>query len=270
MSATSDAEKLVVTETFESVSMDQLISERFKQCTNIKENISVLIQESIGPLQSRLTVTKSLAGKNFEKLTAAKNTIKNVQSHNMSLLDCIKDLKKQSRRVNLRIVNITEGCENGHDPVTFVLEMLLEMKGTEVFNKPPILERAHRSPGQKPADSHKQYPFVVCFHHFQVKEWLLQWARWHEMKYKINPVRIYPDLSQGNVLLIMASSLENRFSNVCKRIKYKKVCIKRDISILNVSQCACLRCSLLLFIYSDTETLSNQNKKPQIQHIEVQ
>lgn len=209
IAATSNLEKQAMTETFESVSMDQLVSELTKQRISIREDISDLIRESIGPLQSsvnalketvdgfqsRLVAAESLAGENFEALTAAENTIKTLQTQNTSLLDRIEDLENRSRRTNLRIVNVPEGSENGQDPVTFIAEMLLEMTGTEVFDKPPALERAHRSPGQKPADGRKPRPFVVCFHRFQEKEQLLRWARRQEAKYKGNPVRIYPDLS---------------------------------------------------------------------------
>lgn len=72
--------------------------------------------------------------------------------------------------------------------------MLKEVMGTEVFDEPLILERAHRSPGQKPTVGHKPQPFVVCFHRFQNKERLLRWSRSHEIQYKGNAVRIYPDL----------------------------------------------------------------------------
>ncbi|GAA6102347.1 uncharacterized protein LOC113648637 [Tachysurus ichikawai] len=189
--------------------MDQLISELTKQRISIREDVSDLIRESIGPLQSsvnalretvdgfqsRLAATESLAGENFQKLAVAENTIKTLQAQNISLLDRIEDLENRSRRANLRIVNVPEGSENGHDPVTLIAEMLLEMTGTEVIDKPPALERAHRAPGQKPVDGRKPRPFVVCFHRFQEKEQLLRWSRQHEAKYKGNPIRIYPDLS---------------------------------------------------------------------------
>ncbi|XP_047667786.1 uncharacterized protein LOC113648637 [Tachysurus fulvidraco] len=191
IAATSNLEKQTKTETFESVSMDQLISELTKQRISIRENISDLIRESIGPLQSsvnalketvdgfqsHLAATESLAGENFEKLAVAENTIKTLQAQNISLFDRVEDLEMRLRRADLRIVNVPEGSENGHDPVTFIAEMLLEMTGTEVFDKPPALERAHRSPGQKPADGRKPRPFVVCFHRFQEKEQLLRWSR---------------------------------------------------------------------------------------------
>ncbi|RXN37569.1 LINE-1 type transposase domain-containing 1 [Labeo rohita] len=209
MAAASNVENQAAGETFESVSTDLLISELTKQRISIRDDISALIQESIGPLQSSvnalresvegfqscLTATETLAGENFEKVSAAENAIKTLQTQNASLLDRIEDLENRSRRANLRIVNVPEGSENGKDPVTFVAELLLEMTGTEVFDNPPTLERAHRSPGQKPADGRKPCPFVVCFHRFQEKERLLRWTRQHEMKYKGNLVRIYQDLS---------------------------------------------------------------------------
>ncbi|RXN14940.1 LINE-1 type transposase domain-containing 1 [Labeo rohita] len=163
--------------------MDLLISELTKQRISIRDDISALIQESIGPLQSsvnalresvegfqsRLTATETLAGENFEKVSAAENAIKTLQTQNASLLDCIEDLENRSQRANLRIVNVPEGSKNGKDPVKFVAELLLEMTVTEVFDNPSTLERAHRSPGQKPADGRKPHPFVVCFHRFPKK-----------------------------------------------------------------------------------------------------
>lgn len=81
MAAASNSEKQATAETFESVSMDQLISGLTKQCISIREDISVLIQESFGPLQSsvnalretvdgfqsRLAATESVVGENLKK-----------------------------------------------------------------------------------------------------------------------------------------------------------------------------------------------------------
>ncbi len=209
MATSSNAEEQSATETIEPVSMDRLVSELTKQRNSIKEDICGLIQEFIGPLQSsidairdtvddfqgRLVSMETRVGENFENLIAAEKVIKNLQTQNLSLLDRIEDQENRSRRSNLRIVNIPEGSENNQDPVKFVSEMLKELTGTEVFNEPPILERAHRSPGQKPTDGRKPHPFVVCFHRFQDKERLLRWSRSHEIQYKGNAVRIYPDLS---------------------------------------------------------------------------
>ncbi len=229
MATSSNAEEQSATETIEPVSMDRLVSELTKQRNSIREDICGLIQECIGPLQSsidafretvddfqgRLVSMETRVGENFENLIAAEKVIKNLQTQNSSLLDRIEDLENRSRRSNLRIVNIPEGSENNQDPVKFVSEMLKEVTGTEVFDEPPILERAHRSPGQKPTDGQKPRPFVVCFHRFQDKERLLRWSQSHEIQYKGNAVRIYPDLS-------VALSKKHALYNGIKQSLYQK------------------------------------------------
>lgn len=191
------------------VTMSQLVAELTKQRTSIKEDISALIQESIVSLQtsvnaltetmasfqSRLCATETLASENFSALAAAEKTIKALKEQNTTLLDRVDDLENRSRRANLRILNIPENSEKGQPTVKFVSEMLMEIMGEEVFEKPPELERAHRSLGPKPQDGRPPRPLVVCFHRFQEKEKALRWARQNEVKYKGSTLRIYPDIS---------------------------------------------------------------------------
>lgn len=193
----------------DGVSMSQLVTELAKQRASIKEDISVLIQESMTPLQasmnaltetlasfqSRLCATEALAGDNFAALSAAETTIKTLKEQNLTLLDRVDDLENRSRRANLRILNVPENSEKGQPTIKFVSEMLVEVMGPEVFEKPPELERAHRSLGPKPQEGRYPRPLVVCFHRFQEKEKVLRWARQNEAKYKDFTLRIYPDFS---------------------------------------------------------------------------
>ncbi len=87
---------------------------------------------------------EALAGKNFEKLATAEATIKSLQTQNSSLLDRLDDLE------NLWIMNIAEGSENVQDPMEFISMLLREGMGVDVFQKPPKLERAHRTLGPRP------------------------------------------------------------------------------------------------------------------------
>lgn len=191
------------------ISMNQLVEELSKNRASLKEDISILIQESVGPLQvsidaiketvdsfqSRLTATESLAGENFDKIFAAETAIKSLRKQNVALQDSLEDLENRSRRTNLRIVNVPENSEGDEDPVTFMSNMLMEVMGSEVFDTPPALERSHRV-GKKPDKTGKSpRPFVVCFQRFQEKERVLRWARQHELKYNNTTVRIYPDYS---------------------------------------------------------------------------
>lgn len=193
----------------DGVSMSQLVTELTKQRASIKEDISALIQESLVPLQtsvnaltetlasfqSRLCATESLASDNFSALSAAEKTIQTLKEQNVTLMDRVDDLENRSRRANLRILNVPENSEKGQSTVTFVSEMLVEVMGQEVFEKPPELERAHRSLGPKPQEGRPPRPLVICFHKFQEKEKALRWARQNEAKYKGSTLRIYPDIS---------------------------------------------------------------------------
>ena len=193
----------------DSFSVSQLVSELEKQRASLREDMSVLIQESGKPLQTsidalretvnhfngRLAATESLAGDNFERITNTEKTVKILQAQNKSLLDRIDDLENRSRRVNLRIINIPEGSEKGRDPTEFIANLLMESLGPDVLSKPPELERAYRSPASKPGPGGRPRPFVICFHRFQEREKVLRWARQHELKYREASLRVYPDLS---------------------------------------------------------------------------
>lgn len=191
------------------VAMDQLSAEFAKQRTSLKEDVSTLIQDAIRPIQDsldslqttmtsfqkRLVSVESVAGDNFERLTAAESTIKTLLSQNQTLLDRCDDLENRSRRSNLRILNIPEGSEDGKDPSKFMSDVLMETMGPEVFLTPPELERAHRTPTSRVGQRSSPRTFLVCFSRFQQKEAALRWARNHELKYQGATIRIYQDVS---------------------------------------------------------------------------
>lgn len=193
----------------EAVAMDRLSAEFAKQRASLKEDVSTLIQDAIRPIQDsldslqttvtsfqkRLASVESVAGDNFERLTAAESTIKTLQGQNQSLLDRCDDLENRSRRSNLRIVNIPEGSEDGKDPVKFMSDVLMDAMGPEVFSTPPELERAHRTPTSRAGQRSSPRTFLVCFSRFQQKEAALRWARNHEFKYQGAPIRVYQDVS---------------------------------------------------------------------------
>ena len=193
----------------DGITRTQLVEELSKQRASLKEDISTLIQESLGPLhtsvnalketvdgfQQRLTATESLAGENFDKIFETEAAIKTLRTQNATLMDRVEDLENRSRRANLRIVNVPEDSEGAEDTVKFVSGMLMEVTGNALFESAPALERAHRI-GKKPEKSGvPPRPFVVCFHRFQEKERMLQWARQHTATYRNATLRIYPDYS---------------------------------------------------------------------------
>ncbi len=69
----------------------------------------------------------------------AEKTIKTLKEQNATLMDRVDDLENRSRRANLRILNVPENSEKGQSTVKFMSEMLMEVMGQEVFEKPPEL-----------------------------------------------------------------------------------------------------------------------------------
>lgn len=120
-------------------SVDKLIAELAKQRASLKEDMSILIQNSITPLQTSLEAlheTRSrVASPEFRterKLTKAETTIHKLD--NVSLLD---RLENWSRRNNLRIINVAYRKVVSEDKTRFVSKLLMETMGPEVFDKPP-------------------------------------------------------------------------------------------------------------------------------------
>ncbi|KAI4808333.1 hypothetical protein KUCAC02_000397 [Chaenocephalus aceratus] len=196
-------------DTPDTFSMSQLVSELEKQRASLRKDMSELIQESVKPLQSsvdalretvnqfnkRLVAAETLAGDNFERITSTEKTVETLLTQNKSLLDRLDDMENRSRRVNLRIINIPEGSEKGRDPTEFISDLLMGSLGPDVLSKPPELERAHRTLAPRSGPGGRPRPFVICFHRFQEREKVLRWTRQHELKYRDTTLRVYPDVS---------------------------------------------------------------------------
>ncbi|KAL1268765.1 hypothetical protein QQF64_034128 [Cirrhinus molitorella] len=75
-----------------------------------------------------------------------------LKATNEALLDHLDELENHSWRANLRIINVPEDSEIGTDMVKFTLDLLKDIMGDQVFEKPPELERAHRALVPKPRD----------------------------------------------------------------------------------------------------------------------
>ena len=163
------------------------ITELINQATaSLKTSVDSL-GEQLKTFNDRLTKTETTVGENFTKLTKMEADVKSLQSQIKMLREQVDDLENRSRRSNLRIINIPEGSETGQDPTKLISAMLMEIC-PGVFNNPPELERAHRSPGPRPGDAGRPQAFIVKFLRYQEKEQALRWARQHKL-------RMYPDIS---------------------------------------------------------------------------
>lgn len=181
------------------------------QRESFKTDVATLVKEVTEPLKSsvdslgqqvssldgRLTQAEALTGENFEKIAEMEAIIKTLQQQCTKLQDKVDDLENRSRRSNLRIINVPEGCEKGRDPAKFVAELLMEVTGSAVFSSPPEIERAHRVLRRSEDSDNivKPRAFIVKFLRFQEKEKLLRWARNNGITYREAELRIYPDMS---------------------------------------------------------------------------
>ncbi|XP_049889985.1 uncharacterized protein LOC126383499 [Epinephelus moara] len=113
-----------------------------------------------------------------------------------TLRDRCEDLEARLRRCNIRIMGVKEGREHGKHPSQFVTNLLKEALNLE---KPPTIDRAHRTLRSKPTqDNLPPRVFVVKCHYFSEKESLLKKAM--EMKSVTTAdgdhIRILPDFIQ--------------------------------------------------------------------------
>lgn len=172
------------------------VASLIKEATeSLKSSVGSLRQE-VSSVNGRLTQTEVLVGENFEKIAEMETAIKTLQKQCTKLQDKVDDLENRSRRSNLRIINVPEGCEKGQDPAKFVSDLLMEVTGSDVFSSPPEIERAHRTRRRSEVqDKEKPRAFLVKFLRFQEKENMLTWAKNNQITYRDSELRIYSDMS---------------------------------------------------------------------------
>lgn len=115
---------------------------------------------------------------------------------NGALREKVAYLENYTRRQNIRMVGIPENVE-GPRPTEFIAKLLIEVLGEDNFEKPPSVDRAHRSLAPKSADGdNRPRPFIVKLHHFQTKELILRLARQRgPLSYNGSKFHIFPDYS---------------------------------------------------------------------------
>ena len=107
-----------------------------------------------------------------------------------------EDLEARSRRNNLRITGIKERREDGKRATDFISQCLKETLG---LDKPPVLDRAHRTLRVRPGDSDPPRAFIIRCHYYQEKEEILKKAgqRKQLTTGDGDNVRIQPDYTQA-------------------------------------------------------------------------
>ncbi|KAF0044728.1 hypothetical protein F2P81_003886 [Scophthalmus maximus] len=112
-----------------------------------------------------------------KRLSSVEASQTSLAKENDALREKVAYLENYTRRQNIRIVGISQNTE-GPRRTEFITKLLINVLGEDSFEKPPSVDRAHRSLAPKPADgNNRPRPFIVKLHHFQTKELILRLAR---------------------------------------------------------------------------------------------
>lgn len=142
-----------------------------------------------------------------------------LEKDNAYLKEKVDDLENRSRRANLRFINVPERSEKD-DMLAFVTQLLIPaVLGKENFPKPPVVERAHRTPtfsgSSRPGPPR---PILVKFANFQDKVKILRLAREKgRLSFREATIFIYPDYSAQTV------KKRREFDEVKKKLRAAEV-----------------------------------------------
>lgn len=89
-------------------------------------------------------------------------------------------------------MGIAEGEEKGR-PTDFVSNLIPKLFGAENFDKPVVIDRAHRTLQPKPAEGSKPRTIIACVHYAQDKEKILRICRQRSLEYDGKRIFVFPD-----------------------------------------------------------------------------
>uniref|UniRef100_A0A3B3RI25 L1 transposable element RRM domain-containing protein n=1 Tax=Paramormyrops kingsleyae TaxID=1676925 RepID=A0A3B3RI25_9TELE len=162
------------------------------------------LRSSIDGLGSRVTEAEERISSAEDKLSELNSHVLGLLKERASLVDKVDQLENQSRRNNIRIVNLKEGVE-GADPVRFFTDWIPTVLGQQNFPKPLVIERVHRSPTFRQPGAKRPRPILVRFLSYLDRDRILQTAATvsREKGELLTPdgstVMFFPDLSANLV-----------------------------------------------------------------------
>ena len=129
----------------------------------------------------------------------------------------VDDMENRSRRCNLRLTGLPEGCE-GSSPTKFIEKLLQDILGADSFPNGVELQRAHRSVAPRPKPGQPPRAVIMQFLRYQDKERALTVARQlGTLRHENNIIRLYPDYS------FELQQKRRRFDETKKILREKKV-----------------------------------------------
>lgn len=139
-------------------------------------NQSILgLKTVIDGMCSRITEAEEWISTAEDKLTELDSRVLCLIKEKDFVIDEVDQLENQSRRNNIRIVNLQEGGE-GTDPVQFFTDWIPSVLGREHFPEPLIIEPVHRSPKFNSTRDKRPRPILIRLLKYQDRDKILRTA----------------------------------------------------------------------------------------------
>ena len=160
---------------------------------------------AISEVDTRMTAIETTATDLTEWLVELKE-------ENLKLKSRLESIESYSRRLNIRLVGISEG-EEQQNPTEFVSKLIPELLGPGSFDKPVKIDRAHRSLRARPPPTANPRVIIAKLHHDRDVRTIFELSRDKgQLRYKGKKVFIFPDYTAE------VASKRQAFNKVKKRL----------------------------------------------------
>lgn len=197
----------------EELTLDKLVTELEKVRSDITEELKTALfpiqtalealKRQVESFEVRFTEAEDALFDHSDRITTLetsveklKSTMQDLTKENEGLTDTLDGYENRQRRLNLRVLGVAEDSEREQCPLKFMSELLVKVLNDESFTKPPELERGHRALMAKASPDAHPRPFILCFHHYQERERVLQLAiQKRQLSYEGKKILIFPNFS---------------------------------------------------------------------------
>ena len=104
------------------------------------------LQSSLKSLGDQVGELEFRVSSNQDNITDLEQRVETLEKQNAFLLQKAEDAENRSRALNLRFIHVPERAE-GTDTIGFIGRLPTLLFGEAGFPIPPVIERAHRTPG---------------------------------------------------------------------------------------------------------------------------
>lgn len=142
-------------------------------CKKVSDAILKTINDRFDKFETKFESLQSseVASDHESRLTVEK-TMNNLKVENTRLQAKVNDLEGRSRHNNIKIVGIPEREEKG-TPTEFISALIPKLLGESHFQKPVIIDCAHRTQQPKTAEGARPHTFIARVHHYLEKEMMI-------------------------------------------------------------------------------------------------